>query len=572
MPSSVFQINGVDVLHPGKVLRDFDRLGFDSSDFSGRANSFTMQRGASPSFGYFIMPNESVDAGSDIVLTVHPMEWEFLLKIEWQKTIGKAATQDNWQLVKVVDDRYTLAGGFVGKRYNYVLDYLPAITSNGKGSFVYHEQTLKEGDAEELTPYAWEDLFKEVWKIKPDLNISGAVKDKFPKYYPVDLDWRYVPCSEALERLCQWTNTTVIFDPLEQKWKLVLVEGTFNLDRLRAFQVNSEFMRYKEAGNPKPKMVRCYFERLDRSQRDVDEYLIIEKNTTPTGIPSTTILDVRLPMIFPDAYDTPVKCDDVAEEFMEGWEKRWEQFPPQEKTFSGFQNLSVSGLCEEVIFYQYDDHPYTHILSVNKQPCVIIPEWLDRSQLYMLYGTVMGNVSSQTATIQVRIDKIINGRVPEGTQGVLCPNVAQVELADGAKVFCFQRRDSNFWYAVTTGGTGGGLTRFEIIEDKMPVDYACKAIILGNDDLPVLDNQGNPFPIWVGDAWSRFHGWKAWNDPLYGPQRGYRGKAQFLFDGYFGASLYEIVEMEHSARYVEATHFDANASGGGSGGGGFGGF
>lgn len=556
---SYFALNGYPCLLPGQLYSEFRKIGLDCSDWYGLANEFIDLRGVDPSYGHLICQSDSVNNPATPnelkIIDDDKTTRLFSVKIEWARKIGQASTDDKgYYLVRVVDDRYALANELLGQRFNHVVNYISASVGSGSnGTFVYHEETLNKVSATLIIPYTWENLFDQCWKLP-----SGAPLEKggitFPTYVCQPPDWRYMTRRDALEMLLQWLNLTIVYDHADGKWKLKEVKGSQPFSQYDPVLCLDAKPKYKEAGEAVPSKLKLYFPRIDQTQNDVEEYKVLERTPTLTN-KTKQELHLRLPVFYESGSDSPVDVSDIANKFLVGATYRWKQFPPQEKTLRGFRLLDPSSTLEKVAYYQYDSTGYTYLQTTSKREWLIVPEQLPGDTLYMALGVVTQDVLPGQQLFQVTLVDIENGRtIPNGQTQAFCVNDHNKLYKQGETISLWQKSDSRFWRTNNGGGsTTAGIVRFELAEDKHLIDFARLAYLLDESGNRVQDENEEDITFYVGDAWNQFQGYKEYDDPLYGEQRGYRGFGNPLLPDFLqGKPLYEIVEMEHVARYVEA--------------------
>lgn len=549
---------------PGQLYEEFSKLSLDCSDWYGLANEYIDRRGVDPSYGHFICQNGSVNAPlADNVLKIVSYEKATInipVKIEWARKIGQvAAANKGYYLVRVVDDRYALANELVGKRFNHVINYLAAASGSSKGSFSYHEETLNKVSDTLTIPYSWEKLFDELWKIPSEetLEKTGIT---FPTYTCQPPDWRYTTRRDALEMLLQWLNLTIVFNKFTGKWSLKEIKGNLDID-FDSFLVTNTWAKHKEPGEVTPSKLKLYFARTEQEQNDVEAYKVLER--TPSAENKTKQeLHLRLPAYYTGTTDSPIDTSQIANDFLTATTSRWDQFPPQEKTFRGIHFVPPSSTLEKVIYYNYDYTPHTYVESVSKRDWLIEPKEIPGDTLYMALGKVTSDVVAGQTLFQVTLTDIESGRTnPNGQTQVFCINDHKKLYKAGETIALWQRSDSRFWRTNNGGGSStAGMVRFELAEDKHLDDFARLAFLLDESGERVKDDDDEDITFYVGDAWNQYHGYKEYDDPLYGEQRGYRGFGHPLLEDFLQSKpLYEIVEMEHVARYVEAvipTNYD----------------
>lgn len=560
----IFRLNGIDCLNPAQLISEFNRIGYSTSEFEGLANQFVQQRGADPSYGFFLVPHEAVQNEQQKSLTIflankidRASSKNFTVQIEWHKKIGNPKFQADagYTLVKVVDERYVLSSELVSKRFNHVLRFNPSNNPDLKGSFTYHPDTVNTTESAG-SPYTWESIFREVWRVPSGASLTiGEIS--FPKYTPQDIDFRYTTRRDALEMLFQWTGTTITLDDKGQ-WNLVEVGGTANLSNYNNILSEDSHLGFKTPGDVIPGTLKLYFPLEEASSSDVKSYQIIEKS--PIGNKNSMEVHLRLPAIYAANFSSPNLPQTIGDEFLQICKRRWDQFPSQEKTFFGFLSLNPSKSVERIIYYQFSGQSFTHVQTVGKRQWMIVPREREGIQVNHAVGRVMQGVLPITPFFTVQVSRIIAGRVvPEDTTVVKVLNEHQQTYQPGDSINVFQEDGDEFWSTTRVGGAGGTeLARFELAEDKVTTDFNRLAFLLDDSGNRALREDNSPILVYVQDPWNRFQGYKAYTDPFYGEQLGYRGTCSFLMttdsDSIFqGRDVYRIIEMEHVARYMETT-------------------
>jgi hypothetical protein len=560
----IFKLNGSECYLASHLANESARLGYDSSDWQGLANQFVQLRGARPSYGYLLCRQSSIDNASQKKLEVTLEDGSiksFTVSIEWTKKIGGTSYEADrgFNLVKVVDERYALASDLVGEHFNSVLRYDAPLTPGSKGAFTYHPDTLNKISSSLTIPYDWEAVFNKVWKLPSNapLDTKGHT---FPSYTPQDIDFRYTTRAEAMEMLAQWTG----FEVVPEEGRNGLVYGLAKVQNRPDFTSYDHLLarnphpKFKEAGEPIPKTVKCYFAKDDESSNDVEAYHTVDRASAVTNNNGTTI-HCRLPARFVgDGSDAPQKTKDVIDDFMANRFLRWNQFPSQEKTFYKYLPIHPNEKIEQVRYYEFGGTGYTEVRSVLKQPLLIAPTDLDGEAISIAFGKVAIPVVPLNPFIRVNITRIIAGRVVPFATQVITLNEHHQAYQAGDTITIFQRDGDEFWSTTKAGGGGEGteLARFELKEDKSTTDLTRLAYLLDDDGNRIVDDQNVPIEIYVVDPWQRFQGYKERTDPFYDFQSGFKGTGSFILQSdpgsiYQGKGLYRIVEMEHVARYIE---------------------
>lgn len=560
--------------------REQIKVDFNVSEWIGKANSFCHRRGADPSFGYLIGSLASVNGSGGLTIQLINAAGErvyktFTVQVEWARKITPAATEDRGlYLVRVVDSRYAMADSLVGKRFNLVTGFTPPSSGQQYGSFDYHSDTVKlipsgGGGEPSKVPYSWTDLFDEVWKTSDNSNLqtSGVT---FPEYIPQDLDWRYRTRRDALQMLLQWTQTSIILNDSNQ-WQLISVEDQSNqsrdeaLNQLKPYRIKDRQAKLKEAGAETPDKLLLHFRKLN-GDGETSEYEKLER--TPAGFTaSKQLLSLRLPAYYVGGEVNPVQqVGNIADAFLSKVTKHLAAFPSQERVFSSFRVIYPSAFIEEVTWFNLGDSPRTRVVSIHKRDWLIRPTALtspgeDKTRIAV--GKVIGEVTEATPSFLVGQLRAVVGEAPETGSAVLTTNTHFQSYHDGQSIMIFSEKGRSVWDTDASGGDNS-LIRFELAEDKHTEDFARLAFVLDNDgNRTQTPDPENPLStinltVYVGDAWNKFHGFMAYEDAVYGEQRGYRGFAKLKLTNYLASKpLYEIIEMEQQARFVETTLWGA---------------
>lgn len=610
---SVFYLNDVPCLNPRQLRSECRRLRLDISSWDGKANSFTHLRGVDPSYGYVLIEDSRLEGVSNSGLTIfyrdlsEPGKQTLISKtfqtvrIVSTKKITPGGRKDSgFSVAHVVDERYTLKDALVGKRYNLVQEYQAGISSTDPGRFTYVDSTINQNPPTgSPRPYTWKEIIEDVWSVPSNetLNFEELSDDFFPKYVPQDIDFRYVTRRDGLQKLLQWLNATIIANP-NGIYKFVSVDDTGEQlsnylsgpdESLRAKDL---WVSYREPGYPEPKNLELHFRRVI-PETDVNEYYTIDKNTDSPEASSKSEISLKLPCYYTGDSNAPAEQtpEKAANDFFTRTQKLFKQFPPQEKMYHGFLDLFPSGYLESVTWCDYgNSKAKTHIISVKNPEWLIKPYEIDEGtgeSLTIAYGRVAGvitpefqgtvqvgenarNVNSSDLTFSVHFLNVRLGNLPDGvaplTNGpggrVTVSNEFKLSYKIGDRILVFVRSTSNknvVWNTDNAGGEGGtDVIKFKLAEDKSYNDEYVKANILDNLDTSISDEPD----IYVNDEHYDFQGYRDREDFVFGFQSGYKGYAiptdetRLVDEGEDNERelpVYRILNMEHTARFVEAT-------------------
>lgn len=384
-------------------------------------------------------------------------------------------------------------------------------------------------------------------------------------------------------------------------------------------------------GKPAPDKFKFHFRHLTAPNSEVEEYKIVEKKPNTLHI-SDHLLPIRLPSYYVgdeagQGVPEDQQSDNVAKDFLKRWEKIFKLFPSKEKTYRGYRylpsppppkftrgsgprprprprgplgdspsSLRPSGYLESVTWFDTGDGAKTKVVSISERPWLIKPQKLSHpseSVVNVAEGMIYGPVSeSQLIFIVDNLHPII-GSLPSGvSEGLSIPfplppgktledykdrfvpviNTLRRSYIHRQRIVIFQEKGDEFWnntLAISEGQEP--IRRFELIEDKTLQMISAMGNLLNDDDTWIQGLDGLPISVRLADPWLRFRGYRSYEDPLYGDQVGYRGHARPLgITDFSGNPMYEIIEMEHEARYVEAIIVDEETGDDGSGNGGSG--
>lgn len=307
---------------------------------------------------------------------------------------------------------------------------------------------------------------------------------------------------------------------------------------------------------------------------------------------------------------------EIAKDFGLRADKFFNMFPPQEKTYRGYRYspsknvkqddgsfktvsddtgtpLRPTGYLESVTWFDIGDGAKTKVVSASHRDWLIRPLPYvvpSESKVNIATGNIYKDVVVGQPTFVVDNLQVVVGTLPSGIEPglsipdnlgplqtptndyperfVLSLNTLNRAYSDNQRIMIFQQEGNLFWDN-TLSGSSDTIVRFELAEDKLLTDFSIRAYVLDDSGNRITVDENAPLPapgepdesfqiIYVGDAWQRFAGYASYTEPEfpvgYGEQAGYRGFAKFVLDDYFGGKpLYEILDMEHEARYVETT-------------------
>jgi len=619
-----FQLNGYACIEPASLMGELNALSSgvvpmdaSSEEWAGKANAFHHRRGVDPSEGYLLVPHAAYRPDSNSELIIHfdgystttqqgkPLsagqlaqvkqlyQKSFKVQIDWARKASPASQPNQgYYLVRVTDARISLANELVGKRFNYPTNYTPPQSAATPGTFVYHQDTLKEEQSKtgEIShrPYTWEELFKECFKIPDNEEPLTTIRVVYPDYTPQDLDFRYVTRRDALEMLCQWCNLSIEWTGLNE-YKLIQVKsGAQNQGDINSLLQAHAYRTTKnvfEKFNEVPQKLALHFPYLQPKSQHTSIYDVNDDIGFEGG--NGEKLDLWLPCVKLEGATPPTNQDpnSLPPKFRATQKDYFDQLPSQEKIFSGLiyrspgatynrasdPNLELrpSGYLESVVWYDIGRGPRTQVVSVKVRKWLIRPRPVIQRGLVAAIGKVANDVQENTPTIKVKQLRLINpaGCLPFGVEQltedfIFSRNSFGKAYSKDDKILVFGEDYSQLWDTDNSGGVGGdSVVRFELLEDKPVTSFAVKAVLLDEFGvaLPTEDDNGDPDNtniIYVIDGRQRFAGYKAWTDPKYGEQRGFVGAAVKVLDNYeFGNPNsppgHVIIEMEHVARFVE---------------------
>ena len=215
---------GINVLDAGQLASECEKIGLDTSWWSGRANSFFLPRGREPGTGYFLISREDLDNIDDNAL----LEAKFFsgtaeitfdkLLVVVSRSVAYASsgggsptpTLTTPYLVEVSDVRGLGKFSFLNAGYN-----VRAKGDSTDGSTLLIYEATQNSDTS--AAWTWDEMLENIWKELPtDFGLWDDIEKKdtqFPTEDPSNYEYRSVTAWDALNHALETIHHSITLFP-----------------------------------------------------------------------------------------------------------------------------------------------------------------------------------------------------------------------------------------------------------------------------------------------------------------------------------------------------------------------
>lgn len=232
-------LSGQRICSASQALSEFDRMGFDTSVFEGRANSYRCPLGPDPGQAFLLMLRSNLNeltptSFKTLTLGVGSEQVEIpdLCLYEARRIVpGKSHDSNALYLLELRDKRFLLQRtGIINKRYN--------VREWEDVEDVYREGTIND---ETEDPWTWGEIFEDLWD-EMDADLAGAYE-----FEGLDPELDSTPENLFYENISAWDALSDAVRRCGCELKLDPTTGTVSIIQMGIYE-SSEAPTWFDAG------------------------------------------------------------------------------------------------------------------------------------------------------------------------------------------------------------------------------------------------------------------------------------------------------------------------------------